>query len=77
MAGASLVEYAMSDQQTSILPVKCAYCGQSGSIVWNVPSATKGKTLENLMKVSSGFHWEVVGADTLLIRCDQCDEIQP
>jgi len=71
----------MSDSQTSILPIKCPHCGQSGSVAWNVPAAggDPAKNIKNLVKVSSGFHWEVGRGepDQVQILCDRCDEIQP
>ena len=71
----------MPDRQTCILPIKCPNCGQAGSVAWNVPTPanTSDRSLNNLIKVSAGFHWEVGRSSPglLSILCDQCDEIQP
>ncbi len=71
----------MSDRQASILPIKCPNCGQSGSVAWSAPDSgdEMAKSLKNLVKVSSRFHWEVGRGipDQLFILCDRCDEIQP
>jgi hypothetical protein len=70
----------MPDAQTSIFPIKCANCGQSGSVTWNAPTAPAAmeKSLGNLVKVSTGFHWETgrMSPGQVLIVCDGCDEIQ-
>jgi hypothetical protein len=70
----------MTDQQTSIRPIKCPHCGQAGSVAWTVPnpSSWQDKPVTNLVKVSSGFHWEVGRRlpDQVLILCDVCDAVQ-
>ena len=67
----------MADLQTTITRLNCPNCAQSGVVAWNTSGTDR--TIKNLVKVSSGFHWEIgrTRPDELLILCDICDEIQP
>jgi hypothetical protein len=67
----------MPSPKVTIERLNCPLCAQSGLVAWDTSS--DDRTIENLVMVSSGFHWEINKArpDQPLIMCDVCEEIQP